>query len=71
MAGYGDPAPQRPKPNETSLTRCHAQGETSHGSLTRDGGTFEAVHGATRSMVARSHRCEIADDVAKVSPVRG
>jgi hypothetical protein len=62
--------PQRPKPNDTSLTRCHVQGKTSHGSLTGDGGTVEAIHGAERLAVARPHQREIAIDMAEVSPVR-
>jgi hypothetical protein len=71
MARYDDLAPQRSKPNEPSPTPCLAEGETSHGPLTGDGETVEAVHGAAQSTVERPHRRGIADDIAKVSPVRG
>jgi hypothetical protein len=68
MAKYNDLAPQRPKPNEPSPTRCPTEGETTHGSLTGDGETVEAVHCVARSTVARPHRQGIADDITKVSP---
>jgi hypothetical protein len=71
MARYDDLAPQRPKPNEPSLMRCPAEGETSHGPLTGDGEIVEAAHGVARSTVERPHRRGIADDIAKVCPVRG
>jgi hypothetical protein len=71
MAKYNDLAPQRPKPNEPSPMRCPTEGETTHGSLTGDGETVEAVHCVARSTVARPHRQGIADDITMVSPVRG
>jgi hypothetical protein len=48
MAGHGDHASYRSKPDNSSPTRCLVKSESTRGSLIKNGGAAEANHGAAR-----------------------
>jgi hypothetical protein len=61
MAGHGDHASYRSKPDNSSPTRCPVKSESTRGSLTKNGGAAEANHGATRIRGDPNRRQAIAD----------
>jgi hypothetical protein len=65
MAGHGDHASYRSKPDNSSPTRCPVKSEITRGSLTKNGGSAEADHGAARIRGDSYRRWAIADAKSK------